>query len=93
MKTSGVSVTPAPPRLALKMFGGSMDIDDYRKNNGDYLTLTNIEPIIRCIDISIKKLHIKEKTSIENKKEFKLYRKNKKSSTNDIYASMNLISE
>ena len=89
----GIKVTPAPPRLALKMFGGPMDIDEYRNYHNDYLTLTNVEPIVKCIDLSIKNLHIKKKNSIDNKKEFKLYRKNKKSSTNDIYASMNLISE
>jgi hypothetical protein len=27
-------VTPAPPRAALKMFGGSMDIEDFRSQNG-----------------------------------------------------------
>ena len=93
MKTKGVTVSPAPPRLVLKMFGGPMDIEEYRNYHNEYLTLTNVEPIIKCIDLSIKNLHIKKKNPVENKKEFKLYRKNKKSSTNDIYASMNLISE
>jgi hypothetical protein len=92
-KVPGITVTPAPPRLALKMFGGPMDIDEYRNYHDDYLTLTNVEPIIKCIDLTIKNLHIKKKNSLDNKKEFKLYRKNKKSSINDIYASMNLISE
>ena len=87
-------VKPAPPRLTLKMFGGTMDIEDYRKNNEEYLTVMNIDPIVCCIDVSTKKLAYKKKTNIqENKKEFKLYRRNKKKNTNDIYASMNLISE
>ena len=93
MKFKGYTVSPAPPRLVLKMFGGPMDIDEYRNYHNDYLTITNIEPVIKCIDISIKNLHIKKKSTVENKKEFKLYRKNKKYSKNDIYASMNLISE
>jgi hypothetical protein len=93
MKTKGVTVSPAPPRLVLKMFGGPIDIEEYRNYHNEYLTLTNVEPIIKCIDLSIKNLHIKKKNPVENKKEFKLYRKNKKSSTNDIYSSMNLISE
>ena len=92
-KDPGITVTPAPPRLALKMFGGPMDIDEYRKYHNDYLTITNVEPIIKCIDLSIKNLHIKKKNPVDNKKEFKLYRKNKKSNINDIYSSMNLISE
>lgn len=87
-------VKPAPPRLSLKMFGGTMDIDEYRNTNEEYLTVMNIDPIVCCIDISTKKLAYKNKTNIqENKKEFKLYRRNKKKNTNDIYASMNLISE
>jgi hypothetical protein len=53
----------------------------------------NIDPIVCCIDVSTKKLAYKKKNIQENKKEFKLYRRNKKKNTNDIYASMNLISE
>lgn len=87
-------ITPAPPRLSLKMFGGLMDIDEYRKNNEDYLTVMNIDPIVSCIDISTKKLAFQKKTNVdENKKEFKLYRRNKKKNENDIYSSMNLIAE
>jgi len=86
-------VKPAPPRLSLKMFGGTMDIDEYRNNNEEYLTVMNIDPIVCCIDVSTKKLAYKKKNIQENKKEFKLYRRNKKKNTNDIYASMNLISE
>ena len=70
-----------------------MDIDEYRLKNQEYLITTNIEPIVKCIDISVKELHVKKNNSKENMKEFKLYRKNKKVNTNDIYASMNLVSE
>jgi hypothetical protein len=70
-----------------------MDINEYRFKNEEYLITTNIEPIVKCIDISVKELHIKTNNSKENMKEFKLYRKNKKINTNDIYASMNLVSE
>ena len=57
-----------------------MDIDEYRKNNEEYLTVMNIDPIVSCIDISTKKLAFQKKTNVdENKKEFKLYRRNKKS--------------
>ena len=55
-KVPGITVTPAPPRLALKMFGGPMDIEEYRNYHNDYLTLTNVEPIIKCIDLTIKNL-------------------------------------
>ena len=91
--TKSKSVTPAPSKLVLKMFGGNMDINEYRFKNEEYLITTNIEPIVKCIDISVKELHIKKNNSKENMKEFKLYRKNKKVNTNDIYASMNLVSE
>ena len=91
--TKSKSVTPAPSKLVLKMFGGYMDIEEYRIKNQEYLITTNIEPIVKCIDISIKELHVKKNNSKENMKEFKLYRKNKKVNTNDIYASMNLVSE
>ena len=91
--TKSKSVTPAPSKLVLKMFGGYMDIEEYRLKNEEYLITTNIEPIVKCIDISVKELHIKKNNSKENMKEFKLYRKNKKVNTNDIYASMNLVSQ
>jgi len=91
--TSSKSITPAPSKLVLKMFGGYMDIDEYRAKHKEYLITTNIEPIVKCIDISVKELHIKKNNSKENMKEFKLYRKNKKVNTNDIYASMKLVSE
>jgi hypothetical protein len=85
-------VIPAPPRLSLTMFGGTMDIKDYRNNIDDYLTVMNIDPVVCCIDISVKKLAYKKQSVSDNKKEFKLYRRNKKTSSNDIYASMNLVS-
>lgn len=91
--TKSKSVTPAPSKLVLKMFGGYMDIEEYRLKNQEYLINTNIEPIVKCIDISVKESHVKKNNSKENMKEFKLYRKNKKVNTNDIYASMNLISQ
>ena len=91
--TKSKSVTPAPSKLVLKMFGGYMDIDEYRLKNQEYLITTNIEPIVKCINISVKELHTNKNNSKENIKEFKLYRKNKKINTNDIYASMNLVSE
>jgi len=91
--TKSKSVIPAPSKLVLKMFGGYMDIDEYRVKNQEYLITTNIEPIVKCIDISVKELHIKKNNSKDNMKEFKLYRKNKKVNTNDIYESMNLVSE
>lgn len=91
--TKSKSVTPAPSKLVLKMFGGYMDIEEYRLKNEEYLINTYIEPIVKCIDISVKELQVKKNKSKENMKEFKLYRKNKKVNTNDIYASMNLVSE
>jgi hypothetical protein len=86
-------VTPAPSRLVLNMFGGYMDIDEYRNKNQNYLITTNIDPIIKCVDISIKELPIKKQTVQDNIKEFKLYRKNPKVNNNDIYSSMKLTSE
>ena len=51
--TKSKSVTPAPSKLVLKMFGGYMDINEYRLKNQEYLITTNIEPIVKCIDISV----------------------------------------
>jgi len=92
-KTNHQKITPAPPRLALSMFGGDLDIDTYRKYNENYLTLIDIEPVVSFIDIKIKNIPYKNNTITETKKEFKLYRKNKKNSNNDIYSSMKLISD
>lgn len=91
--TRGIKVSPAPPRLALTMFGGTMGIDEYRNNNENYFTIMNIDPIVSCINMSMKRLDYKKYNKSDNKKEFKLFRRNKKTTTNDIYASMNLISE
>jgi hypothetical protein len=91
--TKSKSITPAPSKLVLNMFGGYMDINEYRSKNEEYLVITTIEPIVKCIDISVKELNIKKKNTHDTIKEFKLYRKNKKVNTNDIYASMNLVSE
>ena len=92
-KTCGVVINPAPSKFVLKMFGGDMDIIEYRNKNQDYLVTTNIDPITKCVDLSVKELNIKKKNVNDTIKEFKLYRKNKKVNTNDIYASMNLVSE
>ena len=75
------------------MFGGYMDINEFRSKNKDYVVTTTIEPIVKCIDFSVKELNIKKNNSKGNMQEFKLYRKNKKVNTNDIYESMNLVSE
>lgn len=91
--TKGVTISPAPPRLVLDIFGGTISIDEYRLRHTNYLTTAIIEPIVKYVDVSIKELYIKNMNTTENKKEFKLYRKNKKTNTNDIYSSMNLISE
>ena len=70
-----------------------MDISEYRSKEDECLTVMNIDPIVCCIDISVKKLSYKKKTTDDNKKNLNYTEKSKKSTTNDIYASMNLISE
>jgi hypothetical protein len=90
-ETKGLTVTPAPPKIVLEMFGGSMTIEDYRQNHKEYLTVATIDPIVRCIDMTIKDIHIKKQNMNDNMKEFKLYRKHKKTNQNDIYASMKLM--
>ena len=92
-KTRGLVINPAPSKFVLQMFGGDMDIAEYRNKNKDYLITTNIDPITKCVDLSVKELNIKKKNVNDTIKEFKLYRKNKKVNTNDIYASMKLVSE
>ena len=91
--TKSKTVTPSPSKLVLNMFGGYMDINEFRSKNKDDVVTTTIEPIVKCIDLSVKELNIKKNNTKGNMQEFKLYRKNKKVNTNDIYESMNLVSE
>ena len=39
-------IRPAPPRQVLTMFGGTMDIDEFRNISKDTLVLANLPPLI-----------------------------------------------
>ena len=47
-------IRPAPPRQVLKIFGGSMDIDEFRNISQDTTILANLPPLI-FIDHTIEK--------------------------------------
>jgi len=87
--TINTKVIPAPSKLLLTTFGGSMDIKEYRGNSVSHIV--NLPPIIP-IEHSISKLN--ETMSIkDNKSGYKLYRKKTLKSKNNIYDTMNLCKE
>lgn len=90
-KTQGVKINPAPSRYMLKEFGGPLTIEEYRdsflKTNYDM----NICPIIpvnhenQSINIHVNK--------DKNKQSYKLYRKTPINKKNNIYDTMNLLTD
>jgi len=86
------SIVPAPPRLYLTRFGGSMNIEEYRGNQ-DSLKLSIIEPIVSHLTIHDKYLPVNKKSIETNKTKYKLYRRSSKKTDNSIYSSMNLVSD
>jgi len=87
--TNGVKVNIAPERLILKMFGGNMNITEYRKNFKTN-TIFNIHiPPIFPINHNINSYENNINNS--NKKDLKLYRKNNlPNQENSITNSMKL---
>ena len=85
--TNGQKVNIAPERLILKMFGGNMDITDYRKNFKTN-TIFNINiPLIFPINHNINSYENNTNNNI--KKDLKLYRKsNLPNQENSITNSM-----
>lgn len=85
-KTISEVVKPAPSKLMLKKFGGSMEIDEYRENNNIYnLYLPPIVPIEHCVNKTSDIIDIKN-----NKSNYKLFRKKGLTNKNNIYNTMNL---
>lgn len=64
-----VEINPSPPRLLLKMFGGDMDIDEYRDRDNNYQSMT-------CPPIVILG-NIESNNKIKDTDYLKLYRKKK----------------
>ena len=90
-KCTGVNITPAPNRLLLKHFGGTMDIQEYRDNfKINHMCDIFLPPII---PITHKTITVEHKTIKENKHNFKLYRSKPINTTNNIYNTMNLTTE
>tara|TARA_Y100000389_G_scaffold108836_1_gene105927 strand:- start:163 stop:927 length:765 start_codon:yes stop_codon:yes gene_type:complete len=89
--TNGVKINIAPKRLTLKMFGGTLDIEEYRKNfktNTIFnVNIPPIYPINHCINTYENSIN-----NINNsKQDLKLYRKsNLPNSENTISNTMNL---
>tara|TARA_B100000963_G_scaffold348940_1_gene357258 strand:- start:362 stop:1018 length:657 start_codon:yes stop_codon:yes gene_type:complete len=80
------NIHPAPDRLSLKMFGGNLTIEEYKKNNINYNEI-NIPPII---PVDNPKLKYENKKINENKGELKLYRKKIKENKGGILNNMNI---
>jgi len=90
-KTVGEKISPAPSKLLLKEFGGTMDIDEYR----NVLNTNNIYNLYQppIIPIKHKSNILENKSTNENKHNFKLYRKKPINTSNSIYNTMNLTVE
>jgi hypothetical protein len=89
MSTNTISgkVSPAPSKLVLTSFGGTMDIHEYRSNN---LAYELVLPPIIPVDHTFKQVNDHAIKSTDNKSHYKLYRK--KSMNHNIYETMNLTS-
>jgi len=84
----GHKVTPAPNKLLLDVFGGSMSIEDYRSK----FNTSNIYDVYQppIVPIKCSSVLLENNSSSENKHNFKLYRKKPINSSNNIYNTMNL---
>jgi len=87
-RTIGVKVSPAPSKLLLKDFGGTMDIDEYRNTLNTHNIYNLYQPPI--VPIKHKSNILENKTTSENKHNFKLYRSKPINSNNSIYNTMHL---
>ena len=86
--TIGEKVSPAPSKLLLKEFGGTMEIDEYRITLNSHNIYDIYQPPI--IPIKHRSNLLENKTVNENKHNFKLYRKKPINTNNSIYNTMNL---
>ena len=86
--TVGNKITPAPSKLLLKEFGGTMDINEYR----NICTTENLYDIYQppIIPIKHKACLVENKSPTDNKHNFRLYRRNPINTSNNIYDTMNL---
>ena len=93
-KTKGISVKPAPSRIVLQSFGGSLTIEDFRQSSESSVYQITMDPTIPIVPIthSHSKL-IKTTNTDEVKHKYKLYRKTKLNQQNNIYNTMNLITD
>ena len=85
-KTVNKSIQIAPNRLLLKMFGGPLTLEEYKKENINSYDI-NILPII-----PIQNTYIKYDGKIKNESmsELKLYRKSDDNFKKNIFNSMNI---
>ena len=87
-------INPAPNRTILKVFGGTMDIDEFRSLSNESLYNLNIEPILPIYPINHTHNKLQLTKNVENNKEkYKLYRKSPINKVHNIYDTMNLITE
>jgi hypothetical protein len=87
-KTKGKKVSPAPNKLLLNVFGGTMGIDEYRSKFNSCNIYDIYQPPI--IPIKYNTVLLENKNPTENKHNFKLYRKKPINTSNNIYNTMNL---
>ena len=88
MNNSVNKINIAPNKLLLNIFGGHMNIEDYRNNNTEIYDIKL--PIIIPINYNINKYSSKNNNNLSNG--LKLYRKKKLNNNNNIFNKIKIIS-
>lgn len=88
MNNSVNKIRIAPNRLMLNIFGGDMDIDNYRNNNTEIYDIKL--PIIIPVNYNVNKYSSKNNNNLSNG--LKLYRKKKLDNNNNISDKIKIIS-
>ena len=85
--THGKHIKLSPNKLLLERFGGKMDIETYRNQSSNVTHTMYIPPIV---PIHYGVISLENKSSSDNKSNFKLCRGKPINSSNNIYDTMNL---
>tara|TARA_B100001093_G_scaffold129312_1_gene121861 strand:- start:16406 stop:17050 length:645 start_codon:yes stop_codon:yes gene_type:complete len=92
--TIGKSIVPAPQRILLKSFGGNLSIEEFRQVSGENVYNIDVDPIIPIVPINHSHSKLLQQKKVEETKEkYKLYRKSALNKQNDIYQTMNLVTD
>lgn len=93
-ETVGKKVVPAPQRILLTSFGGNLTIDQFRNQSGDNIYNIDVDPIVPIVPINHSQSKLLQQKKVEEtKQKYKLYRKSALNKQNDIYKTMNLVTD